>query len=65
MLAVAEWGARNGPSTAMATMKPTTPRPNLPRGSDAARSRITTQARRRRTVGLAGPEPVAVTMAIA
>jgi hypothetical protein len=64
MLAVAERGATNGPSTAIATTKPTTTRPNLPRGSDAARSRITTQGRRRRTVGLVELDPVAVTLAI-
>ena len=52
MLAVAELGARNGPNTAMATTKPTTARPNLPLGSDAARRRITDHERRRRTVGL-------------
>ena len=52
MLAVSEWGARNGPSTAIATTKPTTARPNLPLGSDAARRRTTAQARRRGDGGL-------------
>jgi len=59
MLAVAEWGARNGPNTAIATTVPTTAKPNLPRGSDAARSAMAAQARRRLRAGLVEPGPVA------
>src|SRR6516165_10979641 len=48
MLAVAEWGATKGPTTATATTKPSTPRPNLPLGSDAAWRRMAAHPARRR-----------------
>src|SRR4029077_13473907 len=53
MLAVAEWGATKGPTTATATTRPRTPRPNLPLGSDAAWRRMAAHPPRRRA-GSAG-----------
>src|SRR5215469_7595164 len=48
MLAVAEWGAMKGPTTATATTNPSTPRPRLPLGSDAAWRRMAAHPARRR-----------------
>src|ERR1700722_2681430 len=49
MLAVAEWGATRGPTTATATTSPSTPRPTLPLGSDATWRGIATPPPRRRS----------------